>query len=129
MVSVPRARLWDVEGEEMGILIQAAPDKGTRWPKFGADPCYQQASLIFLFFLGPGCLRSEHLICSAALGGEVCCLVVLEFIKVKKRSHLTRHSLWSGTIPPSEAVCAWELRKCGEQGSWAEGDEEERRPI
>lgn len=64
MVSAPRARLWDVEGEEMGILIQAARDKGTRWPKFGADPCYQQASLIFPFFLGPGCLRSEHLLCS-----------------------------------------------------------------
>lgn len=75
-VSAPRAHPWGRGEEKVGILSQDASPRAQ--VASGWDPRYPQASL--LSFLGPGC--SGQSVCSAALGREVCCLSVLEFIKV-----------------------------------------------
>ena len=59
-VSAPRAHPWRREEEKVGILSQDASPRAQ--VASGWDPRYPQASL--LSFLGPGCLRSEHLLCS-----------------------------------------------------------------
>lgn len=61
-VSAPRAHPWGREEEKKWEFSATMPPQGHRRPQAGQDPRYPQASLIS--FLGPGCLRSKHLLCS-----------------------------------------------------------------